>query len=350
MKSLQLKANSIAVTGGAGFIGSHLVDKLVALGKQVTVYDNFSAGSLNNLKVHLNNPKVSIIEGDVQDERALKNAFEGTDYVFHLATHCVRRSLTEPQINHDVNATGTLKTLLASQAVGVKRFIYCSSSEVYGNGAVGKLDECSPKVPTTIYGASKLAGENYTLAFHQTYGFESMVVRPFNAYGPRSHLFGPYGEVVPRFAILLRAGKAPVIFGDGKQTRDFTYVEDTAEGLISAASCDHLLGDSINLAKGTEVSVGELAETIRSIVGSSLTPRYIDSRPGDIRTLGANTNKAAALNIKMPSTELKVGILRYLQWLDSQNLDYTSMAVQISDKNWLELDNGIVDIPSVKAA
>ncbi len=340
---INLKARRIAVIGGAGFIGSHLVDKVVALGKQVTVFDNFSTGSRTNLVAHEDNSNVQIIEGDVRDPKALNQALCGVDYVFHLATHCVRRSLTDPQTNHDVNSTGTLNVLQAAKAAAVKRFIYCSSSEVYGNAATGLLDENSAKKPTTIYGATKLAGEHYTLAFHQTYGLSAMVVRPFNTYGPRAHLFGPYGEVVPRFAILLRAGRQPVIFGDGHQTRDFTYVEDTAEALIGAASCDKLLGDTINLAKGTEVSISDLAETICRVGGYKLKPRHIECRPGDIQSLAACTAKAKRLNLKMPSTTLEDGIKRYLDWLDIQSLDYPVLAGFITEKNWLEIDNGIVN-------
>src|SRR5262249_33321733 len=146
----------------------------------------------------------------------------------HLATNCVRLSLVDPLTNHEVNATGTLNTLLAASKQKVSKYVYCSSSEVYGDIA-GRthghvLSEYSAKLPTTVYGASKLVGEHYTLAFHQTHGLPSMIVRPFNTYGPRSHVAGPYGEVIPRFTMMIRAGKQPTIFGDGKQTRDFTYV------------------------------------------------------------------------------------------------------------------------------
>jgi UDP-glucose 4-epimerase len=344
MKRIDLKADTVAVTGGAGFIGSHLVDALAALGKRVIVFDNFSTGNRANLSAHAHNQdRVRVIEGDVRNEQSLMGALAGVDYVFHLATHCVRRSLTDPQTNHEVNATGTLNMLRVAKAAGVRRFIYCSSSEVYGNAATGLLDENSAKMPTTIYGASKLAGESYSLAFNQTYGLNTIVVRPFNTYGPRSHPLGPYGEVVPRFAILLRAGKAPVIFGDGRQTRDFTYVKDTAEGLISAAACDVLVGDSVNLAKGTEVSIAFLAEVIRRAIGVSLQPRYIESRPGDIRSLGADITKAKKLRLKIPSTVLEEGIRQYLSWLDTQNLDYAHVARQITDKNWLDRDTGVAD-------
>ncbi len=339
---LTLKGNRIAVTGGAGFIGSHLVDKLAAMGKEVVVFDDFSSGERENVAHHAGNPRVKVIEGDVRDVAALDSAFRGVDTVFHLATNCVRLSLVDPKTNHEVNATGTLNTLMAAKKSGVSRFVYCSSSEVYGNIVEAKkgegvvLSEDSPMLPTTVYGASKLVGEYYTLAFHQTYGLPSLVVRPFNTYGPRSHAFGPYGEVIPRFAIMIRAGKAPVVFGDGLQTRDFTYVEDTAAGLIVAASSDRLLGDSVNLAQGAEVTVLQIADALCRLNKVSFRPKHIADRPGDIRRLGADVSKAKSVLGAVFSTNIEEGLKRYLAWLDKQNLDYAQLAQRLTEKNWTE--------------
>lgn len=337
---MELKYRRIVVTGGAGFIGSHLVDQLVKLGKEVVVFDNFASGSPENLIQHKGNAQVQVIEGDVCNAGAVNQAFKRADLVFHLATNCVRLSLTDPKTNHDVNATGTLNTLMAAKDCGVKRFVYCSSSEVYGNAAVHGnaegmvLKEDSEKLPTTVYGASKLVGEHYTLAYHQTYGLPSMVVRPFNAYGPRSHIVGPYGEVIPRFAVMIRGGKAPLIFGDGEQTRDFTYVEDTAAGLIASASCDKLLGDSLNLARGAEVSIRTIAELLCKLEKASFQPKYTADRPGDIRRLGADVSKSKKILPKLPETSIEQGLKRYLAWLDGQKLDYRNLAEQLVEKNW----------------
>jgi UDP-glucose 4-epimerase len=173
------------------------------------------------------------------------------------------------------------------------------------------------------------------LAFHQTYGLETTVVRPFNAYGPRSHFAGAYGELIPRLVILIRTGKQPVIFGDGSHTRDFTYVEDTASGLLAAAQCDELVGDSINLAHGQEVSVGEVTRLLCELNGVPCNPKHIDERPGDIRRLGCNTAKSRKYLNGVADTNIKEGLKRYLTWLDSQNLDYATMTAELTERNWL---------------
>ncbi len=329
------KSQKVVVTGGGGFIGSHLVDTLMRENKDVTVFDNFSSGKRENLNAHANDSKLRIIDGDVRNPSELLRSLEGADLVYHLATHCVRLSLTEPMTNHEINATGTLNVLAAAKKVGVRRFVYCSSSEVFGASETdGNLNEHAPKNPTTVYGASKLIGEHYAHVYHLLYDLPSMVVRPFNAYGPRSHLFGPYGEVIPRFSIMCLAGRQPVIFGDGNQTRDFTYVEDIAAGLVACASTDALLGSSVNLAKGTKVSVNQLATTIAKIVGSSLKPKYVGERPGDIRSLGADVSKAKVVLPRVPSVELEEGLARYIHWLRTQRLDFGALADRLIDQNW----------------
>jgi len=336
----------VAVTGGAGFIGSHLVDQLVEAGKEVVVIDDFSSGSRENLKAHYKNPVVKILEGDVRHLPSLERAFREVDIVYHLATHCVRLSLTEPQVNHEINATGTLNALLAAKSCGVRRFVYCSSSEVYGNAEAklgGILREDSPKLPTTIYGSSKLVGEHYTLSFHQTYGLPTLIVRPFNAYGPRSHFAGAYGEVIPRFAILAKAGLAPLIFGDGSQTRDFTYVQDTARGILEAGYCDRLLGDSINLARGREVSIKDLAMVILRLTRARVQPRFVGERPGDIVSLGCDTTKSKAILPHVPLISLDEGLRKYLAWLDTQKLDYAALAREMTEKNWISADKSHKD-------
>lgn len=322
----------VVVTGGAGFIGSHLVARLLRRKNQVVVFDNFATGRRENL-----DPTATIVQGDVRDLPRLAAAVSDADVVFHLAVQCVRLSLQEPGENHDVNATGTLNALRASREAGVRRFVYCSSSEVYGD--IQKLDgkglsEASPKEPTTVYGASKLVGEHYALAYHRTYGMEAMVVRPFNAYGPHAHYEGAFGEVIPRFSIWISAGLPPVIFGDGSQTRDFTYVEDTAAAILAAAECDELLGDSLNLAHGEEVSVASIARLICELRGAPFAPKHVAGRPGDIRRLGADPSKSRRLLGDPAPTPIREGLRRYLAWLDAQRLDYAGLARALEEQNW----------------
>jgi UDP-glucose 4-epimerase len=332
---MKLDRQKIAVTGGAGFIGSHLVDRLVSRGCAVTVFDNFATGSRENLRHH--GDRVTVIEADVRDPAALAQAFTGCRLVFHLATHCVRLSLSEPRTNHEVNATGTLNALIAAGEAKVERFVYCSSSEVYGN-ALGSddvtLDELSPKRPTTVYGASKLVGEHYTQAFSNTFGLKTLIVRPFNAYGPRAHFEGAYGEVIPRFITLLKNGKRPVVFGNGEQTRDFTYVKDIAEAMVSAAETDRLVGDDVNLAKGEEVSILAIARHLCELTHTDLSPAFTGERPGDIRRLAADISKARRLGLSVPKTAIRDGLREYLSWLEETKTDFRQLAQSFQEKNW----------------
>ena len=190
----------VLITGGAGFIGSHLVDHLMTNGNAVTVLDDFSSGKWENL-AHANSNRLRVIEGSVLDPKSIDRAIAGCDRVYHLAVQCVRRSLGKPIENHQINATGTLMVLEAARRHEVQRFIYCSSSEVYGDAGVEWLNEDTLCAPVTVYGAAKLAGEHYAKAYWQTYGLPCIVVRPFNAYGPRAHETGDLAEVIPRFMI-----------------------------------------------------------------------------------------------------------------------------------------------------
>lgn len=223
---MKLSGSRVLVTGGAGFIGSHLVDLLMEEGCRVIVIDNLANGRKDNLRQHKGRINFKFIEGDINDKTALRKAVKGADMVFHLACLGVRHSIKYPLENHKVNAEGTLSVLQEAYRYKVKRFLYCSSSEVYGTAKRVPMDEDHPTHPCTVYGASKLAGEAYTLAYHMTYGMETLVVRPFNTYGPRSHHEGDAGEIVPRSIVRALSGEPILIFGDGRQTRDFTFVKD----------------------------------------------------------------------------------------------------------------------------
>lgn len=328
--------NRILVTGGAGFIGSHLVDHFVDAGEAVTVLDDLSSGRRKNLDEASDKGDLRFIEGSILDPRAVKEAMRGCDRVYHLAVRCVRLSLGAPMDNHEVNATGTLATLEAAREAQVSRFVYCSSSEVYGNAFDGVLDEARVICePVTVYGAAKLAGEYYTKAYGQTYGLPVTIVRPFNSYGPREHDQGALAEVVPRFVIRCLNGLSPMIFGDGSNGRDFTYVAETARGIALAGACDALIGDVVNIAYGHLVTIRELAETVIALCGSAgVTPDYLAARPGDVHVLRASTVKAERILGFKAEVGLQDGLGRYLDWFRAT---YSDPSALLEDRavNWV---------------
>jgi UDP-glucose 4-epimerase len=325
----------VLITGGAGFIGSHLVDHLIAHGHQVTVLDDFSSGEMANLDSAQATGKLSLVKGSILDPAALDRAMEGCNRVFHLAVQCVRRSLGQPLANHEVNATGTLLTLDAARRARVMRFVYCSSSEVYGNSGNERLvEDTSHCAPVTVYGAAKLAGEYYAKAYHQTYGLPAVIVRPFNAYGPREHERGDLAEVIPRFIIRLLNGLPPIVFGNGSNGRDFTYVAEVARGLASAGNCDAAVGRTINIAYGRVVTLRELAEMLMRLCGRpDLKPIFIEPRPGDVMTLHADTQRARDLLGYRASIDIESGLARYLDWFRAHHNDPADL-LEADPRNW----------------
>lgn len=318
------------VTGGAGFIGGHLVEHLLAQGRAVTVLDDFSSGTPRNLDDARRMGDLRVVEGSILDENALADAMAGCDRVFHLAVRCVRRSLGQPVDNHHVNATGSLLTLEAARRAGVGRFVYCSSSEVYGNSSDGPLDEeDTPCKPVTVYGAAKLAGEQYTLAYAQTYGMATAVARPFNAYGPREHDQGDLAEVIPRFVIRALNGLPPAIFGAGTAGRDFTYVTEIAAGLAKVGACDAAVGRVINLARGRMISIAEVAAAvIRLCQRPDLQPIRLAARPGDVHRLQAVTARARDLLGFEAKIDFETGLERYIDWFTAVHPDPSRLLEQ----------------------
>lgn len=325
----------VLVTGGAGFIGSHLVDRLAADGHAVTVFDDFSMGKRHNLDDAVKAGEVRVVEGSILDAHAVRAATEGCAVVFHLAVRNVRASLGQPLENHDVNATGTLNVLEAARQAKVERFVYCSSSEIYGNATDGALSERGvvPE-PVTVYGAAKLAGEYYTKAYHRTYGLPAVVVRPFNAYGPREHDQGEAAEVIPRFVIRVLNGLPPVIFGDGGNGRDFTYVTDTARGLAAAATCDALVGREVNIAYGRMITIREVAEhVIRLCQRPDLAPQFEAARPGDVEVLRADTGLARDTLGYRAEIDFDAGMHKYLEWFSDTYPDPSAL-LEPDTVNW----------------
>lgn len=327
--------NRILITGGAGFIGSHLADHLIELGHQVTVLDDFSTGELRNLEAAAESGLLRIVEGSILDPTTLERAIADCSQVYHLAVQCVRRSLGQPIENHEINATGTLLTLEAARRASVARFVYCSSSEVYGNSGDDLLLEDSTHcAPVTVYGAAKLAGEYYAKAYRETYGLPITIVRPFNAYGPRAHERGDLAEVIPRFIIRLLNGLPPIIFGDGSNGRDFTYVTEVARGLAAAGSSDRAIGQTVNIAFGRMVRMSELAAVLASICGRpDLEPQLIKSRPGDVKTLHASTQRARELLGYKAEIDIEAGLECYLEWFRARHNNVSDL-LEDDPRNW----------------
>jgi UDP-glucose 4-epimerase len=237
--------------------------------------------------------------------------------------------------NHEVNATGTLNVLEAARRWRIGRFIYCSSSEVYGNCGCGPLVETMAVCkPATVYGAAKLAGEHYAKAYWQTYGLPTIVVRPFNTYGPREHTSGDLAEVIPRFVIRVLNGLPPVIFGTGENGRDFTYVTETVRGIALAASCDALVGRAVNVAYGEMVTVRQVAEAIARLCGKpGLAPRFIEPRPGDVRALRADIRLARETLGFAAEVALEDGLRRYIDWFRATHPDPAAL-LENDIRNW----------------
>ena len=255
--------------------------------------------------------------------------------VYHLAVRCIRLSLRDPYVVHDVNATGTLHVLTAALEAKVERFVYCSSSEVYGTAQHVPMDEEHPLVPTTPYGASKLAGEVYARSFYYSYGLPVTIVRPFNTYGAREHFEGPYGEVIPKFVVRALNDEPLVIFGDGTQTRDFTQVTDTVRGLLAAGECDALVGDVVNIARGREVTIKELAEIVLETIPQSKSRiEYQAPRPGDVQRHFADISKARRILGFEPHINIREGVKRYVDWLAQSEFDPREMMQKEVLRNW----------------
>jgi UDP-glucose 4-epimerase len=336
---LELQGRTILVTGGAGFIGSHLADALS--GCALRIVDDFSTGREENLERRLAQGNVEVIRGDLRDRSMLPALLKGVDVVFHLACRGVRHSIGHPLENHEVNATATLQLLEEARRADVQRFIHVSSSEVYGTAISVPMDEHHPTFPETVYGASKLAGECYARAYHQTYGFPTIVVRPFNNFGPRSHHEGDSGEVIPRFVVWALNGRAPVIFGDGRQTRDFLYVEDTAYWLRRAAECDALVGQTVNLGSGIETSIRELADLVFDVVaGARIDPVFQPPRPGDVRRHSAGIAKAREMLGFEPRVSIREGIERLIRYLRAKG-DIAGLLTETQAINWFTSDRPV---------
>lgn len=326
-----LVPKKVLVTGGAGFIGSELVRQLAREGCAVVAVDSLVNGRRENLE-DVTEGDVRLVVADIRDTGEMASLLPGVDVIYHLACLGVRHSIHGPAENHEVNATATLGLCRAAR---VRRFVYVSTSEVYGTARWAPMTEEHPTYPNTVYGASKLAGECYARAYHRTYGYPTVMVRPFNTFGPRCHHEGDSGEVIPRFLLRCMAGRPMTVFGDGEQTRDFTYVGDTARGIALAGWTDAAVGQTLNLGSGGEISVSRLAREVAAACGRERAPvEHTDPRPGDVLRLCADSSRAKDLLGFEPQVSLRAGLERLLHWYRRQGRGPEELLRDEVARNW----------------
>lgn len=287
--------SKVLVTGGAGFVGSHLVDGLVGRGYKVVVLDNFRSGKMENVGQHLKGDDFKLVVGDVRDRRVVRDAIDGVDAVVHLAALIdVEKSVNDPVETHDVNVTGTLNVLKEAVREDVKRFVYASSTAVYGEGNPLPLSEDCPPRPISPYAASKASAECYCRAFYRSYGLGTIILRYFNLYGPRQG-HNPYSGVIARFLDNALSGKPLVVYGDGEQTRDFMYVDDVVKATMLALESNDSVVETFNVCTGKPTTVNELAQIVEEITGRNLHIVYGKTRKGDIKNNYGDPAKAEGI-------------------------------------------------------
>ena len=300
------------VTGGAGFIGSHLAEALVARGHAVRVLDNFSTGNIANLAS--NRERIQLIERDLTDLRVVREATRGAELVFHQAALAsVPRSVADPLATHQVCVNGTLHVLLAAREMRVRRVVYAASSSAYGNTPQLPKRESDPVAPQSPYAVAKLAGEHYCAAFSQVYGLSTVRLRYFNVFGPRQSPDSPYAAVIPLFFRALLRGQSPVIQGDGLQSRDFTYVENVVQANLLAAEAQAGTGKVYNIACGGRITLLDLVTAMNALLGTRIQPRHTAARPGDVRHSQADITQARADLGYEPGVGLEEGLRRCLR-------------------------------------
>jgi nucleoside-diphosphate-sugar epimerase len=297
---------SYLVTGGAGFIGSHLAEELLRRGHRVRVADSLVTGRRANLDVI---KSAEFLEGDLADAAFAEKACAGMDYVLHQAAiPSVPRSVDDPITSNRANITATLNVLVGARKAGVKRLVYAGSSSAYGDTPTLPKHEEMPASPKSPYALQKYVGEQYCKLFTELYGFETVTTRYFNVFGPRQDPGSAYSGVISLFAAALPAGKQPAIYGDGEQTRDFTFVANVVDGVLRACEAPKAAGQVINVATGMRISLNDLLKTMNRLVGTNLTPIYKDARRGDVRDSQADISKAKALLGYQPTVLLEEGL------------------------------------------
>ncbi len=301
------------VTGGAGFIGSHLAEALVARGHEVRVLDNLSTGSRTNLDPVAD--RIDFLHGDVTDLQQVRDAVRGVEVVYHQAALAsVPRSVADPLATHRACVDGTLHVLLAARDAKVRRVVYAASSSAYGNSARLPKSEADPTAPLSPYAVAKLAGEQYCAAFSTVYGLETVRLRYFNVFGPRQTPDSPYAAVIPLFIQAMTSGRSPVLHGDGQQSRDFTFVEDVVQANLLAAEAPGVSGRVYNVACGRRTTLLELVAHLNELLGTCIAPTHTDPRAGDVRHSQADISRAVADLGYKPTTDVRRGLARCLEW------------------------------------
>lgn len=314
---VKLSDYRFAVTGGAGFIGSHLAEYLVLNGaKKVIVLDDLSNGSVANLKSIEKSPILEFEEGTICDSGTCEKVFKHCDYVLHQAALCsVPRSIDNPVATHNVNITGFLNVLMAAKATGIKRVVYASSSSVYGNSKTLPKKETDLSAPLSPYAVTKLTNELYASVFVRNFAMSLAGLRYFNIFGPRQNPTGPYAAAVPLFITALLENRSPVIYGDGSQTRDFTFIENVVQANIKALFADERVnGEAFNIAAGGRSSVNELFHILAGLAGSAIKPSYKPPRAGDVKDSNASVDKAKDFFSYSPEVNFRKGIEDTWNW------------------------------------
>ena len=307
-----VKPKKALVTGGAGFIGSHLSRRLVRDGWQVAVVDNLATGDRKNIADIVK--KVTFLKFDINDTKKLTKAMKGADVVFHLAAvPSVPRSITKPWESHRANIDGTFSVLMAARDAKVRRVVYSASSSAYGDTPTLPKREDMPPAPISPYGLQKWVGEKYTLLFDKYFGVEGVALRYFNIYGPNQNPDSPYSAVIPKFIRAMQVGKPATITGDGAGSRDFTFIDDAVEANILAASVSAAHGEMFNVARGAQVSIDELVATINTVLGTTIAPTYGPERAGDIKDSLADSSKARSILGYNPKISLEEGVRRTVE-------------------------------------
>lgn len=312
-----IKGKCFVVTGGAGFIGSNTILELVRNNNEVVAIDNLSTGDMHNLSEV--NSKIRFVSGDVKDIELLKEHIQGVDYVLHYAALAsVPQSVKYPIAANQNNIDGTLNVLIAARDAGVKKVVYISSSAVYGDSPILPKNEDMKPDPLTPYAITKLVGEQYCKVFYELYGLETVSLRYFNVFGPRQNPNSEYAAVIPKFITAMLKNDEPTIYGDGEQSRDFTYVQDTIEATLLACDVKAAAGKVFNIASGESMTLNELVEKLNAILNTEIKPNYTKNRPGDVKHSMADISRAQKVLGLKPKYGVEYGLQKTIDWFKNK--------------------------------